>query len=89
MNNATLESLTIETIDERVRKVIAETFRLSHEAAQSDLRMGNPSNWDSLGHIELVLEIEKEFGILFPNFVIAELVSAPAIVRAIEEITSR
>lgn len=86
MNNATLESLTI---DERVRKVIAETFRLSHEEAQSDLRMGSPSNWDSLGHMGLVMEIEKEFGLQFPNFVIAELVSAPAIVRTIEEIASR
>ena len=81
MNNATLSETGIE---ERVRKVIAETFHLSPEEAQGEMRMGSPSSWDSLGHMELVLEIEKEFGLTFPNFAIADLVTVPAIVRAIE-----
>ena len=85
MDNATLNQTSIE---ERVRKVIAETFHLSREEAQGELRMGSLAKWDSLGHMELVLKIENEFGLQFPNFVIAELVSVPAIARAIEESAS-
>ena len=85
MDNATLNGTSIE---ERVRKVIAETFNLSREEAQGDLRMGSPAKWDSLGHMELVLKLENEFGLMFPNFVIAELVSVPAIARAIKETSS-
>ena len=82
MENATINHSAVE---ERVRKIIRETFHLSPEEAQGELRMGNPSNWDSLGHMDLVLEIEKEFGVMFPNFVIADLVNVSRIVRAIEE----
>ena len=82
MDNATIEETAVEG---RVRRIIQETFHLSHEEAQGEMRMGNPSKWDSLGHMELVLELEKEFDLTFPNFVIADLVSAAAIVRAIEE----
>jgi acyl carrier protein len=80
MEKATLSETEIE---ERVRRIIRETFQLSPREAQGELGMGNPSSWDSLGHMGLVLEIEKEFGLTFPNFVIADLVSVPAIVRAI------
>lgn len=72
-------------IEGRIRRVIAETFRLSPEESQGPLGMGNPSSWDSLGHMELVMQLEKEFAVMFPNFVIADLVSVPAIVRAITE----
>ena len=85
MDNLTHNETSIEA---RVRAVIAQAFRLSSEEAQGELRMGNPAKWDSLGHMELVMKIEKEFGIQFPNFVISELVSVPAITRAIEETAS-
>jgi acyl carrier protein len=82
MNEPTLKESDIE---QRVRKVIATSFHLSPEDAQDELRMGNPASWDSLGHMELVLAIETEFGVTFPNFVIAELVNVGAIVRAIQD----
>ena len=71
-------------IEARVRNVIARMFQLSPQEAEGELRMGNPPSWDSLGHMELILQLEKEFGLRFPNFAIAELVSVPAIVTAIK-----
>lgn len=82
MNTATINETAIE---ERVRKIIRDTFHLSPEEARGELRMGSPSSWDSLGHMEMVLEIEKEFGVTFPNFAIANLTTVPAIISAIEE----
>lgn len=72
-------------IEVRVRRVITETFRLSPADSQGELGMGNPLSWDSLGHMELVMQLEKEFGVRFPNFLIADLVSVPAIVHAIDD----
>lgn len=77
-----------QDIEERVRNTIAQVFQLSSHEAKGDLSMGNPGGWDSLGHMNLVMGLEKEFGFTFPTFVIADLVSIPAIVQAIIEKTS-
>jgi acyl carrier protein len=45
--------------------------------------MGSTPGWDSLGHMTVVLELEREFGIRIPVTRISELVDAEAIVRAV------
>lgn len=67
-------------LEERVRAVIARTFRLSQETAAGELRMGNPPAWDSLGHMGLVAALEQEFDVRFPVHALPELVSVPAII---------
>jgi acyl carrier protein len=70
-------------IESRVRTVIARLFNLSAEQAQGDLRMGNPPAWDSIGHMELLVAIEKEFGVRFPTHRIAALVTIESIAEAV------
>lgn len=69
----------------QVHEIIARVFQLTPEAAQSELRMGNPPQWDSMGHMQLVVELEAEFGLTFPTYAMAELVSVEKIVQAIEQ----
>jgi len=45
--------------------------------------MGNPLRWDSLGHMDLIFNLENEFGIMFPTHEVAELQSVPSIVSAV------
>jgi len=71
--------------DQRVRETLARVFRLSAAEAGGDLRMGHPPSWDSMGHMQLLIEIEKEFGITFPTYEIAELLSTEAITKAVEK----
>ncbi|MGH7286356.1 MAG: acyl carrier protein, partial [Polyangiaceae bacterium] len=47
---------------DRVRKVIAETFRVPAENVPADAAMGSVAGWDSMGHMQLVVALEKEFG---------------------------
>jgi len=54
-----------------------------------ELRMGSVPRWDSLGHMQLVSELESAFQVRFPAYALAELVEVDAIVRAIEEQRSR
>ncbi|MEP7274365.1 MAG: acyl carrier protein [Acidobacteriota bacterium] len=72
-------------LEDGVREVIARVFQLSSFDAQGDLRMGNPPQWDSMGHMELVIELETAFGLTFPTYAMAELVTVGAIRRAIEQ----
>ncbi len=70
-------------IEQRVREVITRTFQLPPSAAQNELRMGDPPQWDSMGHMQVVMEVEREFGLTFPTYAIAELTSLPALVNAV------
>ena len=71
-------------LERRVRALIVKTFRLSAHEANNDLRIGAPPQWDSLGHMQLLVAIETEFGITFPIFQVAQLITVDKIVQAIE-----
>lgn len=68
----------------RVRKTLAQVFGLSADDVAGNLEMGLHPKWDSMGHMELIVAIEKEFGIRFQTYEIAELLSAEKIVNAVE-----
>jgi acyl carrier protein len=74
-----------QTLESRVRNVIVETFRLPPEAAKADLRLSDPPAWNSLGHMELVAALEKEFQVRFPGYELPTLISLDAIVRELEK----
>lgn len=69
----------------RVRGVIVRTFRLSDQQSDRTLRMGDPPQWDSLAHMNLVIALEREFGVSFPTYAIAELSSDAKIVDALSQ----
>lgn len=48
------------------------------------LNMDNVDAWDSLRHINLVIEIEKAFAMQFQDLAIAEMVSLERILEIIE-----
>jgi acyl carrier protein len=72
-------------LDRRVRETIAKTFRLSPAEAEGELRIGNPPKWDSLGHVQLLVALETEFGLTFPMSLMARLITVDAIIQAIQE----
>jgi len=57
--------MNAEQIAERTRTVIAGIFKLSAEAVPPDASADTLENWDSLGHLNLVLALEQEFGVQF------------------------
>jgi acyl carrier protein len=58
---------------------MAETFRVPAEQIPDDATPESVKGWDSLGHIELMLALEMEFGVPLPTETIIELVSLEAI----------
>ena len=70
-------------LENRVRAIIAKQFELSPSEPLDNLGMGNPPAWDSMGHMELLVTIEDDFGVRFPAHSIATLTTVQAIVEAL------
>jgi acyl carrier protein len=58
---------------------MAATFRASAAQIPDDANPQNVPGWDSLGHLELMLALEMEFGVPLPTEAIIDLVSLEAI----------
>ncbi len=70
-------------VEAKVRTVIGQTFGLSPAEAAGELRMGNPTTWDSMGHMQLIVGLEEACNWSCPGHQIADLVDVPTIVDAI------
>jgi len=57
--------LRIIDIGKRVEKVIIEVFQLGGQKIDKNWTSNDIQNWDSLGHLTLVIAIEKEFNMKF------------------------
>ncbi len=66
-------------IDPRLQKVIGNVFQVPSEEVTASAAAGSVANWTSLGHLELMLAVEAEFGIRIPADKMLELTSAEAI----------
>ncbi|HZV01862.1 MAG TPA: acyl carrier protein [Planctomycetota bacterium] len=68
-------------IESRVRDVIARTFHIDARAGGRDPRMGEPREWDSMGHMDLIVNLETEFSCRIPTHTIGVLTSVSEIVE--------
>ena len=66
----------------RVRAAILRALHL-HGSPTVSLQMGGTPGWDSLGHMTVVLELEREFGVRVPVTRIAELTDVESIAHVI------
>ena len=48
---------------ERIKRVIARTFDVPLSEISDEAEINSVPNWDSLGHMLLMLELEAEFGV--------------------------
>lgn len=58
---------------ERIKEVLKRVFEL--DEVGDDISQGNCMKWDSLNHLNLVVELEDEFGVSFEPEDIAEMKS--------------
>ena len=49
--------------EDKFRRIVIETLRISTASYKPDLRLGDIEEWDSVAHLDLVAAIEKAFGI--------------------------
>ena len=70
--------------EQRVRQVMALVFNLSEEALGGDASIMRTPGWDSLGHANLMLAVEEEFGVALSPDEVVDLQSLADIVTYLE-----
>lgn len=77
-----------QSTERRVLHAIGRALQLQ-DASSSGLRLGMTPGWDSLRHMRVVIELEREFNVTFPVHRIADLVDVPSAVNAVKEAIAR
>lgn len=72
-------------LEQRVLLLLAEAFQLTQDDITPDLAFGDLPQWDSMGHMELMMLLEEKFGVEISTETIAELVSVSAITQYLKE----
>ena len=68
-----------------VRNMLAEIFQLPLEEIKSDLAFGDLPQWDSMGHMDVMIGLEDRFGVEINAEMIGKLTSLPEICTYLEE----
>lgn len=68
-----------ELVTSQVQTLLADVFEVPFEQVTPELAFGDLPQWDSLGHMDLMVRLEERFGVEISTETIAELVSVPAI----------
>jgi len=71
------------TTEQRIQEALIRALGVRNPDSSMPLRMGSTPGWDSMGHMSIVMEIEKEFDIRFPPYRLPELVDVPSIAQAV------
>lgn len=70
-------------IKQRIKSVISRTFKL--DQVPDDVSQDNCENWDSLRHLNLVVDLEQEFDISIEPEEIAVMKSFQDIVKIVND----
>jgi acyl carrier protein len=68
-----------DPVDEKITQAMARTFRVPDAEITMSKKRGDLPGWDSLGHLTVIMEIERELGIRFPMDQINELQTVAAV----------
>lgn len=72
-------------LSENVQLALAEALRVDPSEIGPETQFGDLPQWDSMGHMEVLVALEKAYGVEISADTITELVSIPAICQYIEE----
>ena len=69
----------------RVQNVLAAALQVPIDQVNTELTFGDLPQWDSMGHMEVMMSLEEQFGVEISADTIANLTSVPAISRYLKE----
>jgi len=67
----------------RIERAIAQALNVPEASLARPVRMGMTPGWDSMGHMMVVLELEREFGTRIPTARLPELLDVDSIARVL------
>jgi acyl carrier protein len=67
--------------EQRIQQAVARALNMAVPDPSTPLQMGSTPGWDSMGHMMVVMELEKEFDTRFLPYQLPELVDVPSIAK--------
>lgn len=55
----------MSAIEPKLKSIVIDVLKISQAAYTDDLTAGDIPEWDSIGHVNLLMAVEREFGIAF------------------------
>ena len=74
-----------QNLVESVVQALIQVLNVNDGEVTAETQFGDLPQWDSMGHMEVMVELEKNFGVEITADTITELISVPAICTYIEE----
>ncbi|MEW5870901.1 MAG: acyl carrier protein [Chloroflexota bacterium] len=73
------------SLTEQVQALLVEAIQVPPELITADLTFGDLPQWDSLGHMEIMMRLEEKFDVEINADTIAELISIAEICAYLEK----
>jgi acyl carrier protein len=69
----------------KFRECVIRALKLRDQEYRSNLGIGDIEQWDSVAHLDLISEIEREFGVRFDLDEITTLTTLPELLMRLEK----
>jgi acyl carrier protein len=76
-------------LNNRINGIFLRLFQASPDVLKDQLRRGELQKWDSLGHLELLAALEKEFQIDIPPDEVLAMETVGDVKRTVEKICQK
>jgi acyl carrier protein len=76
------------SIEIQIVKVMSQVFEVSENDINLNSSADNIESWDSLRHMNLVLALEEEFGVIIPDEEVGNLMSFKLILLVLADLIS-
>lgn len=73
-------------MEQKIIGIIAKILEVDVEEIELDTAIGDLPEWDSIHHLQIIAELEKEFGIKYAQEDLAELEDVSDLISLTEEI---
>ena len=77
--------VTNTEVYDKVRTILAQALKVEAADISSDTAFGDLPQWDSMGHMEVMLSLEEQFGVEIDAEIISSLTSVSAISSYLKE----
>lgn len=69
----------------KLRRCVMKALNLRAQDFRPELKIGDVDQWDSVAHLDLMSEVEREFGVRFDLDEMTTLTSVPDLVAWLEK----
>jgi len=77
------------TVEERIKEVVSATFNVPLGEIERHTTQADIPAWDSIGHANLLLSLEEEFGVTLSDDVMPTLTSMTRLTKYFSELAEQ